>query len=61
MATETATTPHVSSRPSPGANTWRACVMGARFWIYGERVKDVTAHPAFRNAARMIAGCTMPA
>jgi len=24
-------------------------------WIYGERVKDVTAHPAFRNPARMIA------
>ena len=24
-------------------------------WIYGERVKDVTAHPAFRNAARSVA------
>jgi len=24
-------------------------------WIYGERVKDVTTHPAFRNPARMIA------
>jgi 4-hydroxyphenylacetate 3-monooxygenase len=24
-------------------------------WIYGERVKDVTTHPAFRNAARSIA------
>ncbi len=24
-------------------------------WIYGERVKDVTAHPAFRNTARMLA------
>lgn len=24
-------------------------------WIYGERVKDVTSHPAFRNTARMIA------
>ncbi len=24
-------------------------------WIYGERVKDVTTHPAFRNTARMIA------
>jgi hypothetical protein len=24
-------------------------------WIDGERVKDVTAHPGFRNAARMIA------
>src|SRR4051794_41894539 len=24
-------------------------------WIYGERVKDVTRHPAFRNQARMVA------
>jgi 4-hydroxyphenylacetate 3-monooxygenase len=24
-------------------------------WIYGERVADVTAHPAFRNPARMLA------
>lgn len=24
-------------------------------WIYGERVRDVTAHPAFRNSARMLA------
>ncbi|MGH7986505.1 MAG: 4-hydroxyphenylacetate 3-hydroxylase N-terminal domain-containing protein [Candidatus Binataceae bacterium] len=24
-------------------------------WIYGERVKDVTRHPAFRNTAQMLA------
>ncbi|NKX55521.1 4-hydroxyphenylacetate 3-hydroxylase family protein [Arthrobacter mobilis] len=24
-------------------------------WIYGERVEDVTTHPAFRNSARMVA------
>ena len=24
-------------------------------WIYGERVTDVTRHPAFRNSARMLA------
>lgn len=24
-------------------------------WIYGERVKDVTTHPAFRNSIRMAA------
>ena len=24
-------------------------------WIYGERVKDVTEHPAFRNPGRMMA------
>ena len=26
-------------------------------YIYGERVKDVTEHPAFRNTSRMIARC----
>ena len=25
------------------------------FWIYGEQVKDLTTHPAFRNEAAM--GC----
>ncbi|XXX80222.1 4-hydroxyphenylacetate 3-hydroxylase N-terminal domain-containing protein [Sorangium sp. So ce134] len=24
-------------------------------WVYGERVRDVTAHPAFRNVARIVA------
>jgi 4-hydroxyphenylacetate 3-hydroxylase-like protein len=24
-------------------------------WIYGERVKDITVHPAFRNSARSVA------
>jgi len=24
-------------------------------WIYGEQVRDLTTHPAFRNPARMIA------
>lgn len=28
---------------------------GREVWIYGERVKDVTTHPAFRNPARMLA------
>ena len=28
---------------------------GREIWIYGERVKDVTTHPAFRNTARMVA------
>jgi aromatic ring hydroxylase len=28
---------------------------GREVWIYGERVKNITAHPAFRNTARMIA------
>ena len=28
---------------------------GREIWIYGERVKDVTTHPAFRNTARSVA------
>jgi 4-hydroxyphenylacetate 3-monooxygenase len=28
---------------------------GREIWIYGERVKDVTTHPAFRNTARCAA------
>ncbi len=28
---------------------------GREVWIYGERVKNITQHPAFRNSARMIA------
>ncbi len=28
---------------------------GREIWIYGQRVKDVTTHPAFRNTVRMIA------
>jgi 4-hydroxyphenylacetate 3-monooxygenase len=28
---------------------------GREVWIYGERVGKITEHPAFRNAARMIA------
>jgi aromatic ring hydroxylase len=28
---------------------------GREVWIYGERVKHITQHPAFRNSARMLA------
>jgi len=28
---------------------------GREVWIYGERVRDITAHPAFRNSARSVA------
>ncbi|MEM7541885.1 MAG: 4-hydroxyphenylacetate 3-hydroxylase N-terminal domain-containing protein [Pseudomonadota bacterium] len=31
-------------------------IRGSRdIWIYGEKVRDVTTHPAFRNSARMLA------
>ena len=28
---------------------------GREVWIYGERVKNIAEHPAFRNSARMVA------
>src|ERR1700744_4976199 len=28
---------------------------GREVWIYGERIADITAHPAFRNSARSVA------
>ena len=28
---------------------------GREVWIYGERIKNIAEHPAFRNTARMIA------
>ena len=42
------------------ARTGRQYLTGLReqereVWIGGERVKDVTKHPAFRNTARMVA------
>jgi 4-hydroxyphenylacetate 3-monooxygenase len=42
-------------RPFTGEQYLESLRDGREVWIYGERVKDVTTHPAFRNAARMIA------
>jgi 4-hydroxyphenylacetate 3-monooxygenase len=44
-----------AQRPFTGAEFLESIRDGREVWIYGDRVKDVTAHPAFRNAARMIA------
>ena len=44
-----------SSQPMTGAEFLESLRDGREVYIYGERVKDVTAHPAFRNTARMIA------
>src|SRR6266478_1467908 len=41
--------------PMTGAEYLEELRDGREVFIYGERVKDVTAHPAFRNTARMIA------
>jgi 4-hydroxyphenylacetate 3-monooxygenase len=42
-------------RPFTGSEFLSSLRDGREVWIYGKRVKDVTAHPAFRNSARMIA------
>src|SRR4051812_8105538 len=42
-------------RPFTGAEYLESLRDGREIWIYGERVKDVTTHPAFRNTVRMIA------
>jgi 4-hydroxyphenylacetate 3-monooxygenase len=51
------TTTQASSRTRPytGAEYLESLRDGREIWIYGEKVKDVTTHPAFRNTARMLA------
>ena len=41
--------------PQTGAEYLDSLRDGREVYIYGERVKDVTTHPAFRNTARMVA------
>jgi 4-hydroxyphenylacetate 3-monooxygenase len=38
-------------RPFTGAEYLDSLRDGREVWVYGERVKNVTAHPAFRNLA----------
>jgi 4-hydroxyphenylacetate 3-monooxygenase len=42
-------------RPFTGAEFLESLRDGREVYVYGERVKDVTRHPAFRNAARSAA------
>jgi 4-hydroxyphenylacetate 3-monooxygenase len=42
-------------RPFTGEEYLESLKDGREVWIHGERVKDVTTHPAFRNAARSMA------
>jgi 4-hydroxyphenylacetate 3-monooxygenase len=44
-----------SVRPFTGEEYLESLRDGREIWIYGERVKDVTTHPAFRNSARSMA------
>ena len=41
--------------PMTGAEYLECISDGREIWGYGERVDDVTTHPAFRNCARMVA------
>jgi aromatic ring hydroxylase len=41
--------------PFTGAEFLESLRDGREIWIYGQRVEDVTTHPAFRNPARMLA------
>jgi aromatic ring hydroxylase len=43
------------ARPFTGAEYLDSIRDGREVWIHGERVEDVTVHPAFRNCARMMA------
>jgi 4-hydroxyphenylacetate 3-monooxygenase len=43
------------ARPFTGSEYLESLRDGREVWIYGERVPDVTVHPAFRNAARSLA------
>ncbi|MDX3190776.1 4-hydroxyphenylacetate 3-hydroxylase N-terminal domain-containing protein [Streptomyces sp. MN03-5084-2B] len=43
------------SRPLNGAEYLESLRDDREIYLYGERVKDVTAHPAFHNPARMVA------
>ncbi|SDH97524.1 4-hydroxyphenylacetate 3-monooxygenase, partial [Alteribacillus persepolensis] len=44
-----------TKRPLTGKEYLESLKDNREVWINGERVKDVTTHPAFRNAARSIA------
>ncbi|NYI06833.1 4-hydroxyphenylacetate 3-hydroxylase family protein [Allostreptomyces psammosilenae] len=47
--------PGEPTRPMTGADYLDRLRDGRRVWIHGERVGDITAHPAFRNTARSVA------
>src|SRR2546430_4390920 len=43
------------TRPLTGEEFLDSLRGGREIWVYGERVDEVTTHPAFRNPARMLA------
>ena len=44
-----------ATRPLTGEEYLDTLRDGREVWIYGEKVDDVTTHPAFRNGARSVA------
>ncbi|MEZ4860129.1 MAG: amino acid adenylation domain-containing protein [Caldilineaceae bacterium] len=44
-----------NNRPLTGTDYLASLRDGREVWIYGQRVPDVTHHPAFRNQTRMVA------
>ena len=55
VASATSTTHFDRRAPFTGDDYLESLRDGREIWIYGERVKDVTTHPAFRNTVRMLA------
>ena len=45
----------VIDRPMTGKEYLESLNDGREVWIYGQKVTNITEHPAFRNSARMIA------
>ena len=61
MSTEAQPQPAVGTartKPYTGQEFLESLRDGREIWIYGERVKDVTTHPAFRNTSACWRGCT---
>lgn len=44
-----------AARPFTGDEYLASMCDGREVWIYGERVRNITTHPAFRNTARTVA------
>ena len=44
-----------SARPMTGDEYIESIRDGREVYLYGDRIKDVTTHPAFRNSVRMTA------
>jgi 4-hydroxyphenylacetate 3-monooxygenase len=55
LASEPGEQGNTTARPMKGDEYLESLRDGREVWIYGEKVDDVTNHPAFRNGARSVA------